>query len=412
MADYILNEGYKNNSYIFDKAKGSRIFIKNREFIDLSFSAGSLILGHQSKIFKNSLKELINKKISILAAPNKQSVEFSKILKKVFPSYSKFIFCSTGSEAVMKSIRISKAITKKNLIVCVTGSWHGSNDKTLFSTKKNLKPFPISSGLNQYDQKNIKFIPYNNIELSKKVLNSCRKKISCILIEPVQAGLPNKNAFNYLKFLNSFSKKNKIILIFDEIITGLRANCSSVQSILKLNPNITTLGKCFGGGLPIGIIAIKKDIQKKLEQKKLKVFFGGTFSGNSISTFVGKKTVEYILLNKDKIFKKLERKSQFFEKKLKDIVSKNNINVTILNYYSMFRIVFTKKKVNNRPQRDFFEKTKSKKINLFRKFLLNKGIYYPSNGIIFLSDQTSKGDLNKILNNFKLALIKFFKSEN
>ena len=83
MANHILNEGYKNSSYLFDKAVGSKIFIKNREFIDLSFSAGSLILGHQSKIFKDSLKELLKRKISILAAPNKQAVEYSKILKNI-----------------------------------------------------------------------------------------------------------------------------------------------------------------------------------------------------------------------------------------------------------------------------------------------------------------------------------------
>ena len=94
MANHILNEGYKNSSYLFDKAVGSKIFIKNREFIDLSFSAGSLILGHQSKIFKESKRAFKEKNI-ILAAPNKQAVEYSKI-KKIFPSLSKFIFVVLG----------------------------------------------------------------------------------------------------------------------------------------------------------------------------------------------------------------------------------------------------------------------------------------------------------------------------
>ncbi len=411
MSEYILNEGYKNNSFIFERGIGSKIYIKKKEFIDLSFSAGSLILGHQSKIFAKALKKIINKKISILAAPNKQAIEYSKTLKKLFPKYSKFIFCSTGSEAVMKSIRIAKSINKKKIIVCVTGSWHGSNDKTLFSTDKKLKPFPISSGLSKYDQSNIKFIPYNDIKLSKKILDKFKNEICCILIEPIQAGLPDVKSVSYLRFLNLYSKKNKKILIFDETITGLRTNCSSVQSEYNLKPDITTLGKCFGGGLPIGIIALDKKIKSKIDNNKLKVFFGGTFSGNSISTFVGKETVDYICNNKKKIFKQLNHKSIYFLKGLNKIISKNNLNITVFNFHSMFRIVFTKKKVYNRVQRDFFEKKNTSKISKFRKFLLSKGIYYPSNGIIFLSDKTSMNDLRIILINFEKALIKYFKSD-
>ena len=409
MSEYILNEGYKNNSFIFERGIGSKIYIKKKEFIDLSFSAGSLILGHQSKIFSDALKKIINKKISILAAPNKQAIDFSKILKKLFPRYSKFIFCSTGSEAVMKSIRIAKSINKKKIIICVTGSWHGSNDKTLFSTDKKLKPFPISSGLSKYDQSNIKFIPYNDINLSKKILDKFKKQICCILIEPIQAGLPDVSSLTYLNFLNRYSKRNNKILIFDETITGLRTNCSSVQSEYNLKPDITTLGKCFGGGLPIGIIALDKNIKTKINKNKLKVFFGGTFSGNSISTFVGKQTVEFILKNKKKIFGELEKKRIFFYKGLQNIIKKNNLKITFFSFHSMFRIVFSNSKINNRVQRDFFEKKNVKKIILFRKFLLSRGIYYPANGIIFLSYKTSTSDIKQILSIFEIGLKKYFK---
>ena len=194
------------------------------------------------------------------------------------------------------------------------------------------------------------------------------------------------------------------------MITGLRTNCYSVQSVYKLRPNITTLGKCFGGGMPIGIIAINKNIEKKLKREKFKVFLGGTFSGNSISTFVGKQTVEFILKNKKKIFSQLEKNCIFFYNGLQNIIEKNKINVTFFNFHSMFRIVFSKNKVSNRIQRDFFEKKNIKKITLFRKFLLSKGIYYPSNGIIFLSYKTSINDIKQILNNFEIGLKKYFKN--
>lgn len=407
----ILNEGYFNNKHFFDKGIGSNIFIKKKKFIDLSFGAGSLLLGHNSKVFKKAIKEVLNKKISLFANPNKQAEEFSKILKKIFPFHSKFIFCSTGSEAIMKSLRIVKAITNKEIIVNATGSWHGSNDKTLFTANKNLITKNLSEGLSKHDQKNFKFIPYNDIDKSKKILDKLKRKISCILIEPIQGSLPNINAINYIKFLNQYSKKNKIILIFDEMITGLRIDASSFQSKYGLKPDIATFGKCFGGGLPIGIIALNKNIEKKIKKLKKKIFFGGTFSGNSLSTFIGKLTVNYIITNRKKIFRSLEDKSSLLFNKLNSIIKKEKINVSLYRFHSIFRIIFTTKIVKNRTQRDFFEKKLYSNIVEFRKFLISKKINYPSNGIIFISEQTSKKDINIILKYIKQGLIKFFKKK-
>ena len=409
MPDYLLNEGYKNNKFIFEKALGSKIYCKNKKYIDLSFSAGSLLLGHQSKIFRKSINNILKNKLSILASPNKQAMEYSLLLKKIYPRYSKFIFCSTGSEAVLKSLRIARALSKNKIIISVTGSWHGSNDKTLFAPNNKLVSIPMSEGLSKEDQTNIKFIPYNNKKKSLKILNKYNKKISCIIIEPIQAGLPDPNAKDYLEFLYKYSKSQKKILVFDETITGIRTGCSSVQQIYKLKPDITTFGKCFGGGMPIGVIALTKRIEKKLSSSKTKVFFGGTFSGNSLSTFVGKETVTYIFRNKKKIFLSLKNKSNYFLNKINKIINQNKLNISIFSFYSMFRIIFTKEKVKNRIQRDFFEKKNFKKINLFRKFLFKHSIYYPNNGIIFFSCQTSLKDIDKIIRVFEAGLLKYFK---
>lgn len=408
MHNYILNEGYSNNNFLINKANGPYIYIKNKKYIDLSFSAGCLLLGHQSKIFKKNVNNIKKKNISITASPNNQSYKFSILLKKLFPRVSKFIFCNTGSEAILKSLRIVKAITKKDLIINVSGSWHGSTDKTLFTSGKNYKALPLSEGLSKYDQSKIKFIPYNNIEISKKILIKYKNKISCILIEPIQGGLPTLKSLQYIKFLNTFATKNKILLVFDEIITGLRTNCSSFHTNYNLKPDIFTLGKCFGGGLPIGIIAVNKNVEKKLNKLKKNIFFGGTFSGNSLSTFFGESTLNYIIRNKKKIFSDLEKKKIYFLNNLKNIIKKNNLNISIYNFESIFRIIFSKEKIDNRIQRDFFEKKKLKKIFLFKNYLFSKGIYYPSNGIIFLSTAINYKNLKKIVKTFEQGLKKFF----
>ena len=121
----VLNEGYTNKKILFEKGLGSKIFFGRKKFTDLSFGAGSLLLGHNSYIYKYAIKSLLKKNISMLASPNIQADNFSKLLKKIFPRYSKFIYCNSGTEAIIKSLRICKAITKKDLIIAVTGSWHG-----------------------------------------------------------------------------------------------------------------------------------------------------------------------------------------------------------------------------------------------------------------------------------------------
>ena len=132
-------------------------------------------------------------------------------------------------------------------------------------------------------------------------LKKYKKNIMCIIIEPIQGCLPIE-AKKYLQFLSDYSKKNNLTLIFDEMITGLRFNCSSAQDQLSLSPSISTFGKCFGGGFPIGIIGLKKEVLIKLKKKRKKIFFGGTFSANSINSYLSNKIINYILKNKKKNF--------------------------------------------------------------------------------------------------------------
>lgn len=403
----IMNEGYDKRDNLFSKGVGSHIYIKNKKYLDLSFCAGTNLLGHNSPIFKKAVKQLVKDNVSNFAAKNIHAHEFSKTLKKRFPKYSKFIFCNSGTEAVFKSLRIARAITQKNLIISVSGSWHGSVNELLFTPNSKLQNVELSKGLEKQAKKNIKFIPYNDIELSKKILKKYEKKIMCVIIEPIQACLPVL-AKKYLKFLSDYCKRKNVILIFDEMITGLRFEGSSVQDNLKLNPSISTFGKCLGGGFPMGIIAIKKNISKEISKKDKKVFFGGTFSGNSLSTYVANKVVNFILKNKKNIFKDLNEKSNYFVNHLNNFFSENDYDAKCIRVASLIRIIFTKNNVINRTQRDFLEKKKSKKVSSFRNFLFSKNIYYPTNGIIFFSKATNYSEIDFLIKNIKLAFKKIF----
>ena len=407
MSKTLLNEGYSNKNYFLNKGKGSKI-LNNFIKFDLAQCAGSLLLGHNHNIFKKSIKDVVKKNISNFASPNEYADRYSKKIKETITSCSKIIFCNSGTEAVIKSLRIVKAINKKDKIVNVVGSWHGSVDKLLFKPNKKLKPEFLSAGISDQEKKNLILIPYNDIELSKKILNKNKKNISCILIEPIQASLPTYECKKYLLFLRKFCNKNKIILIFDELITGLRTNGSTVQKYLNIHADISTYGKCYGAGLPIGFISLSKKVVTKLNKNKLKVFFGGTFSGNSIIMYIGNKVFDFIQKNKKKIFFNINNTSKYFQESLNSFYEKNNIDMRIYRFESILRLVFTKNNLNSRIQRDFFEAKKNKKISKFRKFILRNKIHYPSNGIIFFPYNMQKKDINYIIDKFKDGSLKYF----
>ena len=404
----ILNEKYKNSKNFFEKAKANQIFLKNKKLIDLSFCSGVVFLGHNHSIFKKSIRNYVKKNISIFSGPNIHAVKLSKTVKYFFPNFEKIIFCNSGSESVIKALRISRAMNTRPLVISVTGSWHGSVDQTLFYPNKSLSPKPLSAGLKLSDKKNLIFIPYNDKSKSKKILDKCRKKINCIIVEPIMGCLPDKNSFPYLKFLENYCKKNNIILIFDEIITGFRSKKGSVQNQLKIKPDITLIGKILGGGLPIGAIGISKKIYRKIKKSRLKIFFGGTFSGNTLSTYIGNDVLTFIK-NNNTLLDKLIKNCKIFEKKVNTFISKENIDAKVFRFDCMLRIIFSKEKVYNSIQRDFFEKKNYQLKSKFEKFLLKKNIYYPPNGIILLSLTTNSKEITYLIKNICLGLKKYFK---
>ena len=404
MSNFILNEGYQKTNVFFEEGYKDKIIHQGKAYIDLSNCAGSLILGHNSKIYREILKKYLKINGSNFAHPNNYAVNYSKTIKKIFPRFEKIIFCNSGTEAVTKALRISRTLNKKECIVSVVGSWHGSVDSLLFQPDNKLRPQFLSDGVSNNDKKKIIFIPYNDIEASRKILNKNKNKINSIIIEPIQACLPLNNSKRYLKFLRDFCNKNNSTLIFDEIITGIRSDKNSVQQNYNIKPDITTIGKIAGGGMPIGVIGISQNVDKKIKEKK--IFYGGTFSGNSLSSFVGNETLKYLIKNKT-IIKNVNKKSKYFQDILNQFIYINKMNLKIYRYSSILRIVYTKNKIDNRTQRDFFENKISKKIDYFKKFLFQKNIYYPSSGIIFFSEATTYKNIDYVIKNIKIGFKKY-----
>ena len=403
----LLNEGYLNNDNYYDKGIGTYIYSGKKKYLDLCCGSGSLILGYNHKTLKKSIKKFSEFNIANFGSPNQYALNYVKNIKKILPQFDKFIFCNSGSEANIKALRICRAISNKEKIVMVTGSWHGSADQLLFNFR-DKKITALSDGLDNKLKKNILFIPYNEFSKSKEILDKHINEIACVILEPIQGALPDKNSIHYIKKLNSYCKKNKIIFLLDEIISGLRFKSGSLQNLIKVNSDVSTFGKSFGSGMPIGFIGLTKKIYQKISSNNLKIIFGGTFSGNSLTAYVGNEFLKYFIINNDKIVNDINNKTEFFCEEMNSFFNANKLNIKAYYYQSLARIVFSSDQIINRTQRDFLEKKSYYKISKMRSDLYQFGIKYPSNGLLLFNSSMSYKDINRMIKLFKKVIKNIF----
>ncbi len=393
------------NNLVITRAKNQFLYDGKRKILDFSLSSGALILGHTNSIFLNSLKRQINKG-SNYSNTNINEVKFTKSLKETFHEFNNFIFSNSGSEANMRALRIARSITGKEKFGMVNGSWHGAIDNMMFDFKNTKyldinKIRSLSSGIN-YAKKNVILLPYNNIEKSKEILDKNYRKISVIAIEPIQCGVPNKITKDYLIFLNNYCKKKKILLWFDEVITGIRVKKFAIYKQLKLKPDMVTFAKCFGGGMPIGITLFNSKI---LKNKKKKIFFGGTFSGNPISTKVGLDTFNYIKKYKKRIDKHINDLSNMLVNEINSFCNIHNKEFKLQSYETIVRPIFTSKNINNKFFREKFDPYFKNSLNL-KNYLIKKNIFISSNCAFFISYCHNVNDINNLINELKKFILK------
>ena len=396
----------KQKEIIITRAKNQYIYSGTKKYLDFSLSSGAMILGHSNTIFQKTLKKQINLG-SNYCSDNSNKIEYEKYLKKNFNEMSNFIFSNSGSEANIRALRLARAISKKNSYAMVNGSWHGSIDPFMFDFQdgnliKKDKLDELSLGMGQ-NKKELIMLPYNNIALSKKILDKNYQKISVIVIEPIQCSVLNIDTIKYLNFLQNYSKSKKILLWFDEIITGMRVKKLSIFRKYNLKPDIVTFAKCFGGGLPIGITCYNTKVKKKIKTLKKNIFFGGTFSGNPMSTKLGLETFKYVNKNQKKINNHINNLAAILEKNINTYCVNNQIEFRLQRYESLLRPMFTSQTITNKFDRNRYDFNFIKTLN-FKNYLINKKIFLSNNGCFFISYCHSKKNIVLISNIIKAYL--------
>ena len=345
------------NPYPFFTVKSEGKFlidVDGNKYIDFWNGHWALILGHSPKTVRKSLKKQL-KKGTLFGTANDSSLQLGELIKEAIPHAENIRFCTTGSEATMYAIRLARAKTRKRFIAKVIGGWHGFNSNLLQSVNY---PFEQEEGVGLLEDESqfIESIQFNDLDKSLKVLETIKDDLAAIIVEPVLGGAgcitPVKG---YLEGLQEFINKNNSLLILDEIVTGFRFSYKAVMDNFKLDPDIFTLGKIIGGGLPIGAVCGKKEIMgladttNKKEKSSYCSIGGGTFSANPMTMKAGYKTLKYLKKN-PVVYEKINALGDLARNELSKVFEELKIEVEITGIGSLFMIHFLNdkiKKINN-----------------------------------------------------------------
>lgn len=383
---------YRNvgrNPLFIEKGKGSKIYdIDGNEYIDYICSWGPNILGHCYPKVIEEVKKACDNGLTF-GAPTEKEVVLAELIREIMPSMEVLRMVNSGTEAVMSAIRVARGFTKRDMILKFKGCYHGHSDGLLVKAGSAAltAAVPDSLGVPKSYTENTLVALYNDEKSVEELFEKYGNKIACVVVEPVAANmgvvLPKKG---FLQFLRDITEKYGSLLIFDEVITGFRLSLGGAQEYFGIKPDMTTLGKIVGGGMPMAVYGGRKEIMDCVAPLG-GVYQAGTLSGNPIATTAGIATLTALKENKH-LYADLEKKA----KKIAN--SYRKIGASVNQIGSLLSGFFTDRKVNDY---DSATSSDTEKYAKFFNYLLENGIYIaPSQyEAMFVSMAHSDEDIEK-----------------
>jgi glutamate-1-semialdehyde 2,1-aminomutase len=354
-------------------AKGAKIWdVDGREYIDYVGSWGPAVLGHAPKVVVDAVREAATRGLSF-GIPNPLEVEMAELICDWMPSIEKVRMVNSGTEATMSCVRLARAFTRRDKIIKFDGCYHGHVDALLVKTGSGALTHgrPDSAGVPQAFVDLTISLPFNNSDLVRKCFAQNQEQIAAVIVEPVpaNAGLyfPTQD---FLPCLREECTRNGALLIFDEVITGFRVARGGAQEIYGIKPDLTSLGKIIGGGLPVGAFGGRAEIMNQLSPDG-PVYQAGTLSGNPLALAAGLAQLRE--LERVNGWKLLEQLGAQFEKLTLDAIKHPKIHITFHRLGSMFCLFFA-----SGPIIDLAGARRSD-LKMFGKFFhacLRRGIYF------------------------------------
>lgn len=358
----------------FIKAKGAYLYdADGNSYIDYVGSWGPMVAGHSHPKVVKAIQQAASLGTSF-GAPNPHEIELGKLIQKYFPSMEKLRLVNSGTEAVMGALRLARAFTKRDKILKFEGCYHGHSDSLLVKAGSGALTFgvPTSAGVPKSFAELTLTAPYNDFDAVKKIFDANPDAIACVILEPVVGNsgliLPEEN---FLKKLRELTQAKGALLIFDEVMTGFRVALGGAQAKYKIKPDLTTLGKVIGGGLPVGAFGGRVEIMDMLAPLG-PVYQAGTLSGNPLAMVAGIETIK--LIGASGIFKKVEKQTQKLAFGLKKLAKERGIELQTPHSGAMMGIFFSESPVRNLGEAMASEGEKFKK---FFQGMLSRGVYLP-----------------------------------
>lgn len=390
-----------------DHGKGSKIYdVDGNEYIDYVLSWGPLILGHSHEKVKTALHAAVDKGTSFGASTELENKMAQLVIERV-PSIEMVRMVSSGTEATLAALRLSRGYTGRNKILKFEGCYHGHSDSLLIKAGSGVATLglPDSPGVPEGTAKNTITVPYNDIDAVKVAFEQFGDDIAGVIVEPVAGNMgvvPPVEGF--LEGLRDITKEYGSVLIFDEVMTGFRVGYNCAQGYFGVTPDLTCLGKVIGGGLPVGAFGGKREIMEEIAPVG-NVYQAGTLSGNPLAMTSGFATLSELTEDSYSYFNEL---GDLLEKGLKDVFSKHEVPITVNRAGSMIGYFLNKGPVTN------FDEANSSDLEMFSNMyreMAQEGVFLPPSQFegTFLSTSHTKEDIEKTIQAFDTALSRITK---
>ncbi len=338
----------KRTPVFIHHAKGSHIYdVDGNDYIDYVGSWGPGILGHAHEEVIEEVQKAVYDGLTF-GAPTKKEYQLAELIHEAIPSMELMRMVSSGTEAVMSAIRVARGYTKRDMIVKFKGCYHGHSDGLLVKAGSAAltSAVPDSAGVPRSYTENTLIALYNDKDSVREIFEQYGEKIACIIVEPVAANmgvvLPQDG---FLEFLREITNQYGSLLIFDEVITGFRLSYGGAQQYYKVTPDLTTLGKIVGGGMPMAVYGGKREIMEVVSPLG-GVYQAGTLSGNPVATTAGIKTLELLKSNLG-IYDEIEEKTRCLAEAMKEAGRRKGEPVQVNQVGSLLCCYFTEQQVND-----------------------------------------------------------------
>ena len=361
------------NPVYVNRASGAYIYsANNTKYIDYVGSWGPMILGHAHPTVIKAVQEAAVDGLSF-GAPTILETEMAKTVSELVPSIEQVRMVSSGTEATMSAIRLARGYTNRSKIIKFEGCYHGHADSLLVKAGSGALTFgtPSSPGVPPELAKHTLTLPFNDIEAVEKVFSECGEEIACVIVEPIAGNMNCVLPINgFLQALRSLTQRYESVLIFDEVMTGFRVALGGAQELYNVTPDLTTLGKVIGGGMPVGAFGGSKKIMQHLAPNG-PVYQAGTLSGNPIAMTAGIVTLN--LIRASGFYENLGKITKQLAQGLVMRADQQGIPLTVNCAGGMFGFFFS-----NEKKITTFEQVTQCDLDRFSQFftaMLDRGIY-------------------------------------